>query len=72
MSSRLDLFGGIRQQLGTTHNRSVFSGHETDSNTGLVSVGARFYDAALGLSWFGPRVGACRKGPCAETCGASL
>lgn len=41
---RLDPFGAIRSQTGTTANRRVFTGHEHDANTGLVNMGARFYD----------------------------
>jgi RHS repeat-associated protein len=47
-SYRLDAFGQVRAELGSSVNRRVFTGHEQDENTGLVYAGARYYDPATG------------------------
>ncbi|MCP4347940.1 MAG: hypothetical protein GY795_20750, partial [Desulfobacterales bacterium] len=44
VSYRLDLWGKIREQTGTTVNRQIFTGQEYDENTGLTDFGARLYD----------------------------
>lgn len=44
VSYKLDPWGHIREQVGTTVNRQVFTGQETDEKTGLIYFGARFYD----------------------------
>ncbi|MCP4351428.1 MAG: RHS repeat-associated core domain-containing protein, partial [Desulfobacterales bacterium] len=44
VSYRLDPWGKIRQQTGTTFNRQIFTGQEYDENTGLTDFGARLYD----------------------------
>ncbi|MFO1369525.1 MAG: RHS repeat-associated core domain-containing protein [Marinagarivorans sp.] len=41
---RTDPFGEITHQEGTSVNRHVFTGKETDEKTGLIYFGARFYD----------------------------
>ncbi len=44
VSYSLDPWGHIRNQLGTTINRQIFTGQEHDENTGLIYFGARYYD----------------------------
>ncbi|MCP4346294.1 MAG: hypothetical protein GY795_12305, partial [Desulfobacterales bacterium] len=44
VSYRLDPWGKIRAQTGTTVNRQIFTGQEYDENTGLTDFGARLYD----------------------------
>ena len=44
VSYRLDPWGHIREQLGTSVNRQVFTGQEHDENSGLIYFGARYYD----------------------------
>ncbi|MCG8433246.1 MAG: hypothetical protein MJA83_04355, partial [Gammaproteobacteria bacterium] len=48
VSYRLDPWGNIREQQGTSVNRQIFTGQELDENTGLVYFGARYYDPDLG------------------------
>ena len=48
VSYRLDPWGQIREQIGTSVNRQIFTGQETDEQTGLVYFGARFYDPDVG------------------------
>ncbi len=43
-SYRLDPWGKIRQQEGTSVNRQLFTGQEHDEKTGLIYFGARYYD----------------------------
>lgn len=43
-----DAFGNYRQQVGTSHNRFGFTGHEVDTETGLIYFKARFYDPETG------------------------
>ncbi len=45
---RTDAFGQITQQAGESVNRRVFTGHEHDTETGLIYMKARFYDPAAG------------------------
>ena len=40
----VDPFGAITRQEGESVNRQVFTGHEHDTETGLVYMKARFYD----------------------------
>ncbi|MCP4130892.1 MAG: RHS repeat-associated core domain-containing protein, partial [bacterium] len=44
VSYRLDPWGKIREQAGTTVNRHIFTGQEYDENTGLIYFGARLYE----------------------------
>ncbi len=44
VSYRLDPWGHIRNQTGTSVNRQIFTGQEHDTNTGLIYFGARYYD----------------------------
>jgi RHS repeat-associated protein len=44
VSYKLDPWGHIREQQGTSVNRQVFTGQEHDENTGLIYFGARYYD----------------------------
>lgn len=48
VSYRVDPFGEITQQEGTSVNRQVFTGHEHDEETGLIYMKARFYDPDTG------------------------
>ncbi len=48
VSYRTDPFGKITQQEGTSDNRRVFTGHEHDTETGLIYMKARFYDPDVG------------------------
>jgi len=41
---RVDPYGEITQQEGTSVNRQVFTGQEHDEQTGLIYFGARYYD----------------------------
>ncbi len=43
-----DAFGNYRQQVGTSFNRLGFTGHEVDTETGLIYFKARFYDPDTG------------------------
>ena len=45
---RTDLFGQIREQTRSSHNRNIYAGHENDEETGLVYMKSRYYDPALG------------------------
>jgi len=45
---RVNPFGAIREESGASVNRSVFTGHRHDDNTGLVYMNARYYDPATG------------------------
>lgn len=45
---RLDPFGEITEQEGVSVNRQVFTGHEHDTETGLIYMKARFYDPDIG------------------------
>lgn len=45
---RLDPWGHIREQVGASINRQIFTGQEHDTNTGLIYFGARYYDPDLG------------------------
>ena len=47
-SYRLDPWGNIRSQSGSSDNRHIFTGKEHDVNTGLVYFGARYYDPEVG------------------------
>jgi RHS repeat-associated protein len=44
VSYRLDPWGHVTEQQGTSVNRQVFTGQEHDENTGLIYFGARYYD----------------------------
>ncbi|MES9905951.1 MAG: RHS repeat-associated core domain-containing protein, partial [Sedimenticola sp.] len=44
VSYRLDPWGHIRDQVGSSVNRQVFTGQEHDEQTGLIYFGARYYD----------------------------
>ncbi|MFA6032882.1 MAG: RHS repeat-associated core domain-containing protein, partial [Myxococcota bacterium] len=44
---KLDPWGNIREQTGTTQNRNIFTGHAFDNSTGLYYFKARYYDAEL-------------------------
>lgn len=44
VSYRTDPYGEITEQEGTSVNRHVFTGHETDEETGLIYMEARYYD----------------------------
>ncbi len=44
VSYKLDPWGHIREQIGTSVNRQIFTGQEHDENTGLIYFGARYYD----------------------------
>jgi RHS repeat-associated protein len=48
VSYRLDPWGHIRDQVGTSVNRQIFTGQEHDENTGLIYFGARYYDPDTG------------------------
>ena len=48
VSYKLDPWGHIRDQQGTSINRQVFTGQEHDENTGLIYFGARYYDPDTG------------------------
>ncbi len=45
---RVDPFGTITEQQGSSVNRQVFTGQEHDEQTGLIYFGARFYDPDTG------------------------
>jgi RHS repeat-associated protein len=45
---RYSAFGDIETQTGTTTNSYLFTGQQFDSSTGLYSLRARYYDAAVG------------------------
>ena len=47
-SYKLDPWGHINLQIGTSLNRHIFTGQEHDENTGLIYFGARYYDADSG------------------------
>lgn len=47
-SYRTDPFGDITKEEGTSVNRNVFTGHEHDTETGLIYMKARFYDPDTG------------------------
>jgi RHS repeat-associated protein len=44
VSYTLDPWGHIRNQVGTSVNRQIFTGQEHDEKTGLIFFGARYYD----------------------------
>jgi RHS repeat-associated protein len=44
VSYQLDPWGHIRNQIGSSVNRQVFTGQEHDEKTGLIYFGARYYD----------------------------
>lgn len=44
VSYSLDPWGHIRNQVGSSVNRQIFTGQEHDTNTGLIYFGARYYD----------------------------
>ena len=48
-STRMDPWGRVESQSGTSGNRQLFTGHRTDSETDLVYMGARYYHPELGL-----------------------
>jgi RHS repeat-associated protein len=48
VSYRLDPWGQIREQVGSSVNRQIFTGQEHDENTGLIYFGARYYDPDVG------------------------
>jgi RHS repeat-associated protein len=41
-------FGDFQSQSGSEFNERTFTGHIRDAETGLIYMGARYYDAALG------------------------
>ena len=43
-----DAFGNYRSQVGASFNRFGFTGHEVDTETGLMYFKARFYDPETG------------------------
>jgi RHS repeat-associated protein len=43
-----DVFGAVRSSTGSTANPFTFTGEQTDSNTGLEYLRARYYDSATG------------------------
>ncbi len=45
VSYRIDPWGKIREQSGTTVNRHIFTGQEYDENTGLIYFKARLYES---------------------------
>lgn len=45
VSYSLDPWGTIRNQVGTSVNRQIFTGQEHDEQTGLIYFGARYYDS---------------------------
>lgn len=45
---RVDPYGEITKQEGESVNRQVFTGHEHDTETGLIYMKARFYDPDIG------------------------
>ncbi|MDH3976782.1 MAG: hypothetical protein OEV42_21175, partial [Deltaproteobacteria bacterium] len=45
VSYSLDPWGHIRNQVGSSINRQIFTGQEHDEQTGLIYFGARYYDA---------------------------
>jgi RHS repeat-associated protein len=45
---RYSAFGEIEAQTGTTTNNYLYTGQQFDSSTGLYSLRARYYDAAVG------------------------
>jgi RHS repeat-associated protein len=47
-TTTLDPWGAVESQTGTSGNRELFTGHRTDTETGLVYMGSRYYDPALG------------------------
>ena len=44
VSYRLDPWGHVTEQVGSSVNRQVFTGQEHDENTNLIYFGARYYD----------------------------
>jgi RHS repeat-associated protein len=44
VSYRLDPWGHVTEQVGSSVNRQVFTGQEHDENTDLIYFGARYYD----------------------------
>jgi RHS repeat-associated protein len=44
VSYKIDPWGHIRSQTGTSVNRQIFTGQEHDLQTGLIYFGARYYD----------------------------
>ncbi len=44
VSYSLDPWGHIRNQVGSSVNRQIFTGQEHDQQTGLIYFGARYYD----------------------------
>jgi len=44
VSYSLDPWGHIRNQVGSSVNRQIFTGQEHDEQTGLIYFGARYYD----------------------------
>ncbi|MCF6238163.1 MAG: hypothetical protein L3J79_05005 [Candidatus Marinimicrobia bacterium] len=48
VSYSLDPWGHIRNQIGTSVNRQIFTGQELDEQTGLIYFGARYYDPDVG------------------------
>jgi RHS repeat-associated protein len=45
---RYSAFGDIETQTGTTLNSYLYTGQQFDASTGLYSLRARYYDAAVG------------------------
>ena len=43
-SYHLDPWGSIEEITGDSINRRIFTGKETDQNTGLINIGVRYYD----------------------------
>lgn len=48
-TTRMDPWGAIESQTGTSINRQNYTGHRTDDETDLVYMGARYYAPELGL-----------------------
>ena len=48
VSYKLDPWGHVREQVGNSVNRQVFTGQEMDENTGLIYFGSRYYDPDTG------------------------
>jgi RHS repeat-associated protein len=47
VSYLLDPWGHIKDQIGVSVNRQIFTGQEHDPHTGLIYFGARYYDPGI-------------------------
>ncbi len=47
-TTKYDPWGNVRQRTGTSANRRAFTGHYEDAETGLLYMGARYYDPSTG------------------------